>query len=501
MAKNWAICIGINQYRFLKSLDCAVNDGDKMAEWLNNSQQFEKIYLFTDNSAPFTDMSEDFPSQPMFTNVKSWIRERFNKDKNQQTSVLSPSDNLWFFFSGHGWRHQGQDYLLLSDSDPHPDEIDNSAIKITWLVDYLRNSGAGNIMLFIDACRDSAKSGSGLDLSQQQGVISLASCSPNEKSYEIPELNQGSFTYALIESLTIQGENNCATVERLCKRVKRRVMALNEQYKQPKQTPIATIEPENKNRLLILPEYIRPDLDDIRELKIQALYAETKNELKLAEMLWTRLVIHDTEEALAKLKEIWSKIAIQTDVVIDQSDTSNQEVAIAQAKLEEYQKMMAAFLQSQPNSINYFKDVQFGGGYAEGNYAGDVDNKINQPLSNRRGARLAPEANSLENQPSSIPVEEDESNPKTLAKTFGNEDEPITDTSKPNLDINVNPATNVNPAMGANLAPLQKTITEDLGKGVSLEMVLIPEGNFMMGSNERKEEQPIHEVAAGRNPP
>jgi formylglycine-generating enzyme required for sulfatase activity len=398
MAKNWAICIGINQYQYIKSLNCAVNDADKMDQWLKNTQKFEKIYLFTDNSPPITDGSAEFSSQPTYTNLRRWLRKRFHPNLKK---FLSPSDNLWFFFSGHGWRHQGEDYLLLGDSDPDPEEIDNSALKIDWIVDYLRNSGAGNIMLLIDACRDSAKNGIGLDFSEQQGVIFLASCSPNEKSYEIPELSQGSFTYALIESLTIQGENNCATVERLCKRVKSRVRELNQQYKQPKQTPIATIEPETKSHLILLPDYIKPTLADIQQLKIQAMNAElTQQNLRLAEILWTRLVIHDLDEALEHLLRIRQKLR-------------------------------------------------------------------ETPLNN---TLTTPESNLV---------------------TQG-ENKSVTETPS---------ETNTN--------KLPKTYTEDLGNGVSLEMVLIPAGSFMMGTEDAEiaqlcqqyntdwfnNEKPRHEVS------
>ncbi|MGK7929881.1 MAG: SUMF1/EgtB/PvdO family nonheme iron enzyme [Microcystaceae cyanobacterium] len=52
------------------------------------------------------------------------------------------------------------------------------------------------------------------------------------------------------------------------------------------------------------------------------------------------------------------------------------------------------------------------------------------------------------------------------------------------------PATIIQPATPS----LPKTITETLPNNVKLEMVLIPAGSFMMGSNECEEEQPIHEV-------
>lgn len=291
MAKNWAICIGINHYHYLQDLSCAVNDAEKMYLWLKETAKFEQTYLFTDNSPPIEDMTEPLPSQPTFTTLRRWLRKRFSPNSQPP---LSASDSLWFFFSGHGVREQGQDYLLLSDSDPDPEEVNNSAISLAFVTEYLRQSGAGNIMLFVDACRSVAKSGLGIELQPEQGIISIASCRPREKSYEIEALNHGSFTYALLESLQIQGEQNCATVERLAKRLKDRVATLNREYKKPVQTPYTRIEPETKNHLIFLPERIQPTLNDIAILKTNAFKAEfILNDLKLAQILWHRLVPYD----------------------------------------------------------------------------------------------------------------------------------------------------------------------------------------------------------------
>jgi formylglycine-generating enzyme required for sulfatase activity len=122
-------------------------------------------------------------------------------------------------------------------------------------------------------------------------------------------LGHGSFTYALLESLQIQGENNCATVERLCKRLKDRVLEINREYKKPVQTPYTRIEPETKNHLIFLPERIQPTRQDISTLRENALKAEfILNNLKLAEVLWTRLVIYDLDEALESLLRIRQKL-------------------------------------------------------------------------------------------------------------------------------------------------------------------------------------------------
>jgi formylglycine-generating enzyme required for sulfatase activity len=303
MAKNWAICVGINQYRFLQDLTCAVNDAEKMHLWLKETAKFDQTYLFTDISPEIDDMSEPLPSQPTFTTLRRWLRKRFARP------ILSPSDSLWFFFSGHGVREQGQDYLLLNDSDPDPEEVNNSAISLTFVTEQLRQSGAGNIMMFVDACRSVVKSGLGIELQSEQGIISIASCRPEQKSYEIEELGHGSFTYALLESLQIQGENNCATVERLCKRLKDRVATLNREYKKPVQTPYTRIEPETKNHLIFLPERIQPTLNDIAILKTNAFKAEfILNDLKLAQILWHRLVPYDQDEAIDRLTEIRLKL-------------------------------------------------------------------------------------------------------------------------------------------------------------------------------------------------
>jgi formylglycine-generating enzyme required for sulfatase activity len=306
MAKNWAICVGINQYRFLQDLTYAVNDAEKMHDWLKETAKFDQTYLFTDKSPEIDDMSESFPSQPTFTTLLYWLSKRFPSNSRPP---LSASDSLWFFFSGHGVREQGEDYLLLSDSISDPDRVRNSAITLAFVTEQLRQSGAGNIMMFVDACRSVSKSGLGIELQAEQGIISIASCRPEQKSYEIEALGHGSFTYALLESLQIQGENNCATVERLCKRLKDRVATLNREHKKPVQTPYTRIEPETKNHLIFLPERIQPTRQDISTLRENALKAEfIFNNLKLAEVLWTRLVIYDLDEALESLLRIRQKL-------------------------------------------------------------------------------------------------------------------------------------------------------------------------------------------------
>ncbi|MEM6612966.1 MAG: caspase family protein, partial [Cyanobacteria bacterium P01_C01_bin.72] len=284
MAKNWAICVGINQYDNLPTLKYAVHDAELMADWFKNEANFDRVYLFTDNSPPITDGTRPFNSQPSRDTLRRFLRTRFEKP------FLSPGDNLWFFFSGHGMRHADRDYLMPSGVDSHPEEIENSAISLAYVTERLRKCGADNVVLILDACRDESRSrGLGVGEEQQQGVITLASCSPAERSYEIDELQQGSFTYSLLQGLRIHGEGNCATVERLYQYLRYRVPEINRSYRRPRQTPYAIAEPATKYHLILLPE--KANLRDAETLKLDALNAEVNGNYDLAEQLWIRVLV------------------------------------------------------------------------------------------------------------------------------------------------------------------------------------------------------------------
>ena len=301
MAQNWAICIGVNQYNNLTPLKYAVGDAGQMQDFLRQELGFNKVYLFTDNSPAITDAGKPFASQPTYGNLRRFLRIRFDKP------FLGAGDNLWFFFSGHGLRHGDRDYLMPTDGDPHPEGIQETAISLNYVTERLRRCGADNVVLFLDACRNEGGKGLGIGEEKQKGVITLYSCSPGEISYEIEQLKQGSFTHALLESLRIQGEGNCATVERLNQRLQYRVSQINQQYKKPKQIPYPTVEPASKYHLILLPK--QATLQDIANLKIDAQDAELEGNLTLAIQLWKRIlaVSPGDDQAFKSLERIWRK--------------------------------------------------------------------------------------------------------------------------------------------------------------------------------------------------
>ncbi|MEO0827438.1 MAG: SUMF1/EgtB/PvdO family nonheme iron enzyme [Cyanobacteria bacterium J06635_15] len=299
MARNWAITIGINGYRYLQRLQYAKRDADSVRQFFSQELGFEQVYHFTEDAPPIPqDYGPDLDSNPNCTTLRRFFRTRFEQP------FLREGDNLWCFFAGHGIRDRNRDYLIPIDGDRG--DLAGSAISINYISERLRCSGADNIILLIDACRsyEGRRDGMGIGQEKQQGVITLFSCSPEESSYEIQELQHGVFTHVLIESLRLQGEGNCATVERLYQRLRYYVPQLTRQYKRVAQTPYGVIEPPSKNHLILLPQ--QATLTDVVALKNDALTAEVERDVKTAKQLWIRvlMVSPGDPEAIAGIERL-----------------------------------------------------------------------------------------------------------------------------------------------------------------------------------------------------
>ena len=226
-----------------------------------------------------------------------------------------------FFFSGHGRRENNIDYLIPIDGYSN---VEKSGISVNYIIQQLQNSGADNIVLILDACRDKSdrlRGGEGVGKQTQQearekGIITIFSCSPNEHSWELEELEQGVFTYALLEGLGSKGRK--ATPEKLNEYLKYRVEKLA-QKKGKQQTPRIIAAPIEKSHLILIPKYATKN--DISILKNDAYRAQMNGDLKLAEQLWVRVLEVGLDiEAVKALQ----KIAIAVDRQTLQSFPSPQ---------------------------------------------------------------------------------------------------------------------------------------------------------------------------------
>ncbi len=279
---NWAIIIGINQYEDLNSdqqLRFAVRDAEKMKEFLCDRAGFppENVLLCSDNSPSV----ENISTRPTFRNLRRILREKIREKIPEDHQV----NTLWFFFAGHGFNKNNQDYFLPKDGNPGDEE---TAIKIRFVVDCLRKCPARNIILVLDMCRDNrpiqGSRGIGTETTkiteQQQDIITIFSCHPGHNSYEIEELEQGAFTHTLLNGL--QQNLNLKDLDNY---LNKQVPAVNYRFNKPEQKPSIITKPTSRYHLPLLPSCTTPA--DINNYVLLAQDAELEEgDLEKALTIW-----------------------------------------------------------------------------------------------------------------------------------------------------------------------------------------------------------------------
>lgn len=503
MGRNWAITIGINQYDNLASLKYAKRDAEAVRDFCLKEVGFDKVYYLSDDSPPIEqDYGSPMRSQPTYGVLSRFLRVRFEQP------FLEPGDNLWFFFAGHGKRHRDRDYLMPIDADPG--NIDGTAIAINDITGRLRRCGADNVILVLDACRNEGdRDGQGIGLKTQQGIVTLFSCSPNERSYEIDELQHGSFTYSLLQGLRIQGEGNCATVERLYQHLRYQVPELNRRYNKPRQTPYPIAEPATKLHLILLPK--QANESDVRTLKNDAFEAEAEGNLEFADQLWIRVlaVSPADQQAIKAIKRIAQASAIaqpinQQPLPLNQSAlsrsvkqssiystipviaTNKRSKVRASAKGVEFaksalkqkrlsQKALAEHYGLSPNTVSRFMKQEL------------IDSEIFEIISNALNLKLE----EITENTSAAPSISNTQRIKSSGTVSFSSDIQTIEFEVISVD-----------ERGQEVERCRRTSErriEALDDGIVLEMVLIPEGTFLMGSPETEagrlnNEEPQHSV-------
>jgi uncharacterized caspase-like protein len=310
MGHNLAIVVGINEYERLKRLKYARQDALKVKGLLEERGEVSSAVLFTDDSEPINGK----PTRATHTNLRDLLFSMFEEQ------FLHAEDNLWFFFSGHGLRYDQQDYLLPIDANPR--DIDGTAITVDFVTKRLSRSGAGNIVLILDACRNPLTGAKGVaemgeeakERVRERGLISIFACRPDEESWEEDALEQGIFTYALAKALQ---EGGCATVRQINSYLKSEVSALARRYGKPSQTPWLVAEPIEKADLILVPRNTKEA--DLDRLKKAALEREAEEHFELALELWNRVNIaaqgRDREfyAAFERIQRKWQRELLEAE--------------------------------------------------------------------------------------------------------------------------------------------------------------------------------------------
>lgn len=275
MGKHWVIAIGINQYQWLPQLPYAANDTNAFSSWFRNSLSIGRVYHLADIcSEVIVDGGAALPGQPTYANIKQFLQLRFS------TPFLEPDDVLWFLFSGHGLQFVDRDYLMCADSEPM--QAEQTAIAINDLVSCLKRGGTEKIVLLLDACHSQVQpfgQGFGTD---PEDVIAIFGSHFGQMSQQIDQIQQGVFTYALLESLRSLNSTRTDHLEELYSALCNQMTYLCEKYALTPQTPRLRVPSS-----LVPASISTPQFDD-RSIEILAplLAKQRMEELTLKSMPW-----------------------------------------------------------------------------------------------------------------------------------------------------------------------------------------------------------------------
>jgi len=258
--KRWALIIGVDQYRDgqINALKGSVNDAHTLADALVRFAGFpqDQVIVLT------TDQPDE--RQPTRINILTYLSNLVS---------LVPKDGLLLFsFAGHGIERDGQAYLIPSDARLSHDVslLEESAISVTRMHDRIKNIGVGQVIVFLDACRNdpggranapnnmtAAYTKFNFDVRNREveAFATFYATAVGQRAYEYTEKKQGYFTWSIVEGLKggAANEKGEITLAALVKYVQDSVpkhIAIDLGASE-KQKPFATIEGYRADELVV----------------------------------------------------------------------------------------------------------------------------------------------------------------------------------------------------------------------------------------------------------
>ncbi|MGB3512962.1 MAG: caspase family protein [Microcoleaceae cyanobacterium] len=205
--KLWIILIGVNHYQDTQIPDlryCA-NDCKELTEALKiATQQFQETEIIA--------LYDDGHKIPILSEITTSF---------QQFRGAKPEDTVLFYFSGHGYL-DSNNRPILCVTDTILEDLAGTGLKLDILLNELRQCNAQRQLVWLDACQETEQQEDDrieqnptgqllavleLQAEQSQDFYAMLSCNKTERSWEIPELKHGLFTYCLIEGLRGKAAN------------------------------------------------------------------------------------------------------------------------------------------------------------------------------------------------------------------------------------------------------------------------------------------------------
>ncbi|RCJ20595.1 hypothetical protein A6770_31300 [Nostoc minutum NIES-26] len=205
--KTWIVLVGVNHYQDHQILDlryCA-NDCKELADTLKIvTQQFQETEIIA-----LYDGGDKPPNKLEINNSIQIFR------------LAKPEDTVLFYFSGHGYL-DSNNRPILCVTDTNLEDLAETGLKLDTLLNELRQCKAQRQLVWLDACQERERQQDDIirqnptgqllavleqQAEQSQDFYAMLSCNKTERSWEIPELKHGLFTYCLIEGLRGKAAN------------------------------------------------------------------------------------------------------------------------------------------------------------------------------------------------------------------------------------------------------------------------------------------------------
>lgn len=130
---TYVITVGINHYKNLPSLTSSISHAQKITNKIESNCQKTKSYHLKNSKG------EDI----------------YNTLKTVSKKITS-KDSLVFYFSGHGARYNGKDYIAPSNAKPNAHTLKKSWISINKIGSYFDSKKIKSGLMIFDAQRDQA---------------------------------------------------------------------------------------------------------------------------------------------------------------------------------------------------------------------------------------------------------------------------------------------------------------------------------------------------------
>jgi hypothetical protein len=203
--RHVAILVAVENYtdRRIPRVKYAADDANDLAAALKEIGFDERdIFILVDDKA-----------------TKTSIESRIKK----VTGGLVSDDQLYVFYSGHGFANAGKNFITCRDTDA--DDLVTTSIAVEWLFSEFEASESTKIILFLDSCESGMLASSRVkgiltDLTLDEltkffqaaeHCVCFASCKAGQCSYWSDNYKHGIWSYHLLEALKA---NACLAIDR-----------------------------------------------------------------------------------------------------------------------------------------------------------------------------------------------------------------------------------------------------------------------------------------------